>query len=42
MDTEENLNQGPDDDEFDVPDEESNIAQIGDVRSMHDRRNLYS
>ena len=41
MDTEEMINPN-DDDEFDVPDEESNIAQGGDVRSLHDRRNIYS
>jgi hypothetical protein len=41
MDTEENIIVN-DDDEFEVPDEESNIAQAGDIRSMHDRRNIHS
>ena len=45
MDTEENIRPPQpmnDDDEFDVPDEESNIANAGDVRSLQDRRNIYS
>jgi hypothetical protein len=40
MDTEENILPPQDDDEYDVPDEESNIAQVGDLRSVHETRNI--
>jgi hypothetical protein len=42
MDTEEIYNPPQDDDEFDVPDEESNVALSGDLRSVHEKRNMYS